>query len=227
MVAALRQARGVDAADLMPRGSVGRIADIVFPTQRLIVEVKSLTIDRRGLPKVKERLGRIMDEGIKYGGPIIFGTVHVSLDQLPPKQGSRMLREIGDRVQKEVSTANKQISATAQKLSWSDYRGAIAFVSRGDIMRRDVIGWLANDALRPGKYPSVNCVIIANTDFLSTPGGRSDSYLSFHSREGFDIDVALKKRIGAAWARLHGQSWAILSPDDFAKTQWGGTPPHA
>lgn len=211
----LRQAGAVDADSMVPKGLPGRIADVVFKAERLIVEVKSLTTDRRTSPLVQERLGGIVQQGAAFGGPVIFGTVNVRFDHLPPKTGARAIREVGDRVLKEVRAADKQIAATAEKLGWDTYRGGIAFVAPPAIMRRDVIGWLVNDALAPGKYPGLNWLVLASTPFLGTGQADCDSYLTMHGRDGYDPGLSLRRRIGSAWGKTHPGRYHEISPDEL------------
>ena len=216
MVSVLRQAGGMDANGLAPEGYSGKIADVIFKTDRLIVEVKSITADRRKSYAVQERLGAMIHDGAaKYGGPVLFGTANIRIDQLPEPLATRALREIGERVLKEVRAANKQITATAKALGWTEYWGVVAFIAPPDIMPRDMLGWLVHNAVKDGDHPAVNCLMIGSTPLRSGPNEDGDSYISFHGRDGYELGLAVRQKIGMAWAFTHGGPWRIMSAEEW------------
>ncbi|QNM83336.1 hypothetical protein H8M03_03035 [Sphingomonas sabuli] len=209
MVAALRQAGGIDADTIV--AGPGKVADVLFPNERLIVEVKSLTSNRAASSAVKQKLGQIL---IEHGKMIVFGEVSVPLDKVEPRAAGRMLREIGDRLRKEVRASAKQIEATAEALGWEDAIGVFAVVAPPSIMRRDLVRWIANDMLADDRYPIIKAMILASTPFLE--GGKAqggDSFLTFHARSGGVISDGLKRRIGRGWATLQGQPWKEIDED--------------
>lgn len=57
--------------DSLPRGYVGKRADVVFAADNLIAEVKSLASDRRQDPQVATKLGEVMARNVGRGAPII------------------------------------------------------------------------------------------------------------------------------------------------------------
>lgn len=81
-------------------------------------------------------------------GPVIFGEVTIGLHDLPGRLAERALREVGDRVRKEVSSAGKQIGATRTILDMPEAFGLLVFVSPPDRIGHQSIAWLVNDIVR-------------------------------------------------------------------------------
>lgn len=105
-------AGGVLVEAAIPPNYAGKRADILFKTDNLIAEIKSLTSDRRNDPEVMTKLGEVFVQNANLGGPIPFGDVTVRLHDLPPLLAERLLRVVGKRVGAAVASAAKQTQAT-------------------------------------------------------------------------------------------------------------------
>lgn len=122
-------AGGRHAEEALPPGYAGKRADIVFASDNLVAEVKSLTSDRRQEPQVATKLGAVMERNVAFGAPIVFGTMNVRLHDLPKPVAEQALRVVGARVRKEVTSARAQIAATRTVLAMPDAYGLVVFVS--------------------------------------------------------------------------------------------------
>lgn len=84
-------AGGVPVETVVPVDYAGKRADILFEADNLIVEIKSLTSDRRNDPQVATKLGNVFLQNTNLGGPIPFGEMKVQLHDLPPFAGGAIV----------------------------------------------------------------------------------------------------------------------------------------
>lgn len=77
MVSVLIAAGGEPIERHTQPGYKGKIADILFPADDVIVEVKSLTTDRAASDETSEAVGEMFSRHTHMGAPVIFGTVTV------------------------------------------------------------------------------------------------------------------------------------------------------
>src|SRR3546814_5410241 len=74
MVSVLTAAGGESIESHTRPGYTGKIADILFPADDVIVEVKSLTTDRAASDETSEAVGEMFLRHTHMGAPVIFGT---------------------------------------------------------------------------------------------------------------------------------------------------------
>lgn len=141
-------AGGRHAGESLSPSYVGKRADVVFVSDNLVAEVKSLTSDRRQDPQVATKLGAVMERNVALGSPIVSGSINVRLHDLPKSVAEQALRVVGARVRKEVTSARAQIAATRTALAMPDAYGLVVFVSPPERLGNQTMAWLINDALR-------------------------------------------------------------------------------
>lgn len=217
VVRVLREAGGVSAEELLAPDYRGKRADIVFQAESLIAEVKSLTSDRRQDPVVRDKLGEVLESGVKFDAPIIFGTLSIGLHDLPQTVAERALRVIGSRVRKEVSSVGGQLAATRAALNIPDAYGLIVFVSPPGRIGNSSIGWLIHDTIqRSSNPPGLDGALVIETPIAAgeacAPG---DTFSNLWSISGKAFPGALDTRIAAAWERVTRQSPQALETVQF------------
>lgn len=203
----LRTAGGSPAETAVPKGYSGKIADIVFEAEGVIVEVKSLTSDRRRDPRVSEKLGEIFVREAAHGGPVPFGTITVGLHDLPRPLAEKSLRVVGARVRREVSNAAEQIAATRAALDLPEAYGLVIFVSPPDRIGHQSVTWLVNDALvQRGSHKGLDGAMVVETALgLGQPPAGSRSFSVLYSISGKPFPDGLGEKIARAWAERTGQ----------------------
>jgi hypothetical protein len=218
------EAGGTHAENLLPSAYTGKRADVVFPSENLIVEVKSFTSDRRQDPQVASKLGEVMERNAAFGGPIVFGTVNVRLHDLPKPIAEQALRVVGARVRKEVTSARGQITATRAVLNMPEAYGLIVFVSPPERLGNQTIAWLINDALKQSAHmDGLDGAMVIETP-LGFPVGEFKSrntFSSLWSISGRAFPNGLAERIAAAWGRITPQPARYAAVEDFVAL--GGT----
>lgn len=210
MLKVLCTAGGEDVETLIPPKQGEKRADVLFRSLSIIAEIKELTTDRSKDPKVAEAINHLITiEGPKQGGPIFFGTNSVRLDQLPDRIARNSMRVLTKRIQYEVGEANKQIKQTKPALGMPEAKGLLVFIAPPMPINLGVIGWAVNDAMRGGVNSSINALILVEAS--------RKSYISFHSRDGWEVPMPLKIRIGEAWGAVTGQLVQESDEDFFTR----------
>jgi hypothetical protein len=208
------EAGGQSVEGALSVGYGGKRADIVFPDQNIIIEIKELSGDRAMSSKIQERLNRLITEdGPALGGPIIFGEATINLSQLPDVLMRRSFRLLAKRVQREVSFANRQIRETKAALTMPDAHGMLVFVTPPTKIDLHLIGWAVQDAMLGGAHSQINSLMLVEALWDSTQW--VVSCISFHSIAGRDIPEGLKNEISSALTRLLNQSSIECSEEEF------------
>lgn len=206
-IASVFEAAGGEPVDaVVPAGYTGKRADILFRTDGIIAEIKSLTSDRRNDPKVGEKLGEMLARD--PAGPVIFGEVTIGLHDLPGHLAERALREVGDRVRKEVSSAGKQIEATRTILDMPEAYGLLVFVSPPDRIGHQSIAWLVNDIVRQSADRcKLDGLLVMETALgLGDPEGiNANSFSSVWSISGRPLPEDFGNHLGKAWEQMTSQ----------------------
>lgn len=204
----LGAAGGVPVDTAIPPDYAGKRADMLFAADGIIVEIKSLTSDRRNDPEVMSKLGEVFVENANLGGPIPFGEMTVRLYDLPPLLAESLLRVIGKRVRVEVANAAKQIQATRDILKMPEAFGLVVFVSPLERIGHDSIGWLINDVVNKAEdRRGLDGALVIETSFglgVETAAA-SNSFSAFSSISGRPLPDGFAERIAAAWQRVTGQ----------------------
>lgn len=217
LVDVLREAGGEDAASCAPAGYRGKIADILFREANVVVEVKSLTTDRAASSQTSDAVGEMFAKHVHLGAPVIFGTVSVSLHDLPSPIAANTLRIGGKRVLDEAKNANRQIKATKALLDRPDALGVLALITPPFKLDRHSIVWLIGDAIRGGRCSGIDELLLIETRLGSPQGGAGNSFLSRHTREGGDraMQPDLVQAIGTAWGAVTGQPQGQADEADY------------
>ena len=203
----LCEAGGQPIAPLVDAGYTGKIADVLFAEDDVIVEVKSLTTDRAADPAVGEAVGEMFARSTHLGAPVIFGTVTIGLHDLPPKIAANTLRIVGSRVQAEAKAANKQLKASKTALGRPNALGVVALITPPFKLDRDSIAWTMGDAMREGRCSSIDVFLLVETPLAEPldPAAVGNSFLSLHSRGDRLLPMHLVEAIYQAWGRVTGQ----------------------
>jgi len=129
MCAALESIGGIPPEHIRADADGSRKCDIVFLNRNVLVEVKTLTSDRGTIQSVKEKNGRLLHKwAVRGRAPIAFGTVNIKLAELEKPVAEDILMNVGQRVRDDLTSADKQISATKRHLGLDDVHGLIIFV---------------------------------------------------------------------------------------------------
>lgn len=217
MVRVLCEAGAQPIEEVVPASYAGKIADVLFADDDVIVEVKSLTTDRAAAPSTAEAVGQMFSRSTHLGAPVIFGTVDVRLHDLDPRVAANTLRIAGRRVLDEAKAANAQIKATKAVLGRPNALGVIAIITPPFKLDRRSIAWAMGDAMRDGRCGGIGSLFLVETP-IASPSGTSrtgNSFLSFYSRPGLSMPGHLSKTICAAWGRITGQPGHRADESDF------------
>lgn len=201
-------AGGVPVETVVPVDYAGKRADIWFEADNLILEIKSLTSDRRNDPQVATKLGEVFLQNANLGGPIPFGEMKVQLHDLPPLLAERSLRVVGKRVRAEVASAAKQVQATRNVLQVPEAFGLVVFVSPPDRIGHASIAWLINDVVSKSEDRlGLDCALVIETPLgLETESSSTDSTFSaFFSISERPLPDAFAERVANAWELTTGQ----------------------
>ena len=156
---------GTPVEELLPKTKGRKRADIAFPDARVVIEIKSIINDRTIDPAVQEAMNKLLvEKGPAMGGPIIFGTVNVEIASLPEKLARNAYRLLAQRVQKEVTTANRQLRETVEDMGWMDAQGILLIIAPPMGINMHLIGWAVADALREGRNSNVQGLIMIECD---------------------------------------------------------------
>lgn len=219
LASVLRAAGGEDVETFAPAGYGGKIADIFFSAANVIVEIKSLTTDRAASPETADAVGGMFMRHVHLGAPVIFGEVRVSLHDLPKPIAANTLRIAGKRVLAEAKNANKQIKATKVLLGRPDALGVLALITPPFKLDRHSIIWLVGDAMRDDRCKSIDELLLIETPLGSPDGGRGNSFLSRHTRDGGSraMSLGLVQAIGDAWGAVTGQPNGQADEEEYER----------
>lgn len=219
MIRVLIEAGGQAAESAVPNGYKGRVADVLFAEDDVIVEVKSLTTDRANDPEVGQAVGEMFAKSTHLGAPVVFGTVAVNLHDLDPRVAANTLRIVGQRVQNATKSANNQIKKTKSALDRPNALGVVVLITPPFKLDRKSIVWTMGDVMRDGRCSGIDLVFL-----VETPGAapephahRVDSFLSMHSRADRGLPDQLVEAINQAWGRVTGQFGVRADDEDFHK----------
>jgi hypothetical protein len=219
MVQVLIEAGGRAAESAVPRGYKGRVADVLFGEDDVIVEVKSLTTDRANDPEVGQAVGEMFAKSTHLGAPVILETVAVNLHDLDPRVAANTLRIVGQRVRNATKSANDQIKKTKVALDRPNALGVLMLVTPPFKLDRKSIIWTAGDEMRDGRCSGIDLVFMVETP-LAAPEPetrRANSFLSMHPRADRGIPKHLVEAIDQAWGRVTGQFGVRADDEDFHK----------
>lgn len=219
MVRVLIDAGGGAAESAVPSGYKGRVADVLFAEDDVIVEVKSLTTDRANDPGVGQAVGEMFAKSMHLGAPVIFGTVGVNLHDLDPRVAANTLRIVGRRVQDVTKSANDQIKKTKVALDRPNAFGVVALITPPFKLDRKSIVWTMGDVMRDGRCSGIDLVFLVETP-MATPEPephRPNSFLSMHSRGERGLPIHLVEAIYQAWGCVTGQHGMRADDEDFHK----------
>ena len=107
-----------------------KIADVAFPNDQLVIEVKTLASDRNKIESVRRKARSILDKWAASGHiPPMPGDVSVDLGELPFEVADDLLRNIGNRIATELTNANRQIKQTVERLGYSQPVGLVIMIT--------------------------------------------------------------------------------------------------
>lgn len=219
MVRVLIEAGGQAVESAVPSGYRGRVADVLFAEDNVIVEVKSLTTDRANDPEVGQAVGEMFAKSTHLGAPVIFGTVAVNLHDLDPRVAANTLRIIGRRVQDVTKTANDQLKKTKLALNRPGAIGVVALITPPFKLDRKSIAWTMGDVMRDGRCSGIDLVFLVETPLAASMPETNigNSFLSMHSRADRCLPDHLVEAIDQAWGRVTGQFGVRADDEDFHK----------
>lgn len=219
MVSVLTAAGGEPIERHTGPGYTGKIADILFPADDVIVEVKSLTTDRAASDETSEAVCEMFSRHTHMGAPMIFGTVTVKLHDLPPAIAMNTLRIAGKRVLAEAKAANAQLKATKAALGRPDAMGLLALITPPFRLDRHSIVALVGDAMRDNRCRSIDQLFLVETPLAAPESYRrsGNSFMSLHSRPDGDrtLPQHLAESIGRAWGEITGQPAGRGNEEDY------------
>ncbi|GGB87937.1 hypothetical protein GCM10011494_02850 [Novosphingobium endophyticum] len=146
-------------------GHSGRVADIAFPDDQIVIEVKSITTDRGNDRAVQIRAGEILNEwAAKGAAPVLFGRKKVWLPDLQWDVARDLLKNLGNRVRREVAHANAQVRSTATALGFDQPRGLCVFVTPGNFaVGAKELREIVAHSVKPGEYRSLNAFLFVES----------------------------------------------------------------
>lgn len=219
MVRVLIEAGGQAVESVVPSGYKGRVADVLFAEDNVIVEVKSITTDRANDPQVGQAVGEMFAKSTHLGAPVIFGTVAVNLHDLDPRVAANTLRIIGRRVQDVTKTANDQLKKTKLALNRPGAIGVVALITPPFKLDRKSIAWTMGDVMRDGRCSGIDLVFLVETPVAASKPETNigNSFLSMYSRADRCLPDHLVEAINQAWGRVTGQFGVRADDEDFHK----------
>ncbi|MDC7812811.1 hypothetical protein [Sphingomonas koreensis] len=225
MVSVLTAAGGEPIENHAAPGYTGKIADILFPAENVIVEVKSLTTDRAASDETSEAVGEMFSRHTHMGAPVIFGTVTAKLHDLSPAIAMNTLRIAGKRVLAEAKAANAQLKATKAALDRPEAIGLLALITPPFRLDRHSIVALVGDSMRDNRCRSIDQLFLVETPLAAPAPYRrwGNSFMSLHSRPDGErfLPQHLAEAIGRAWSKITWQPAGQGKEEDYH--QFGAT----
>jgi hypothetical protein len=223
IVDVLCAAGGRAVEDKLPAGYVGKRADVVFSSANLIVEVKSLTNNRRLDSRVTAKLSEVMAWNARLGVTVVPGANSVRLHDLPQPVAAQLLRVVGAPVRKETISARRQIVATRAALDLPDAYGLLVFVSPPEHIGSETMAWLINDAGKhSGSLDGLDGAMTIETPLgLDARRPLGNSFSSLWSISGRTLPEGWAERFAVAWERLTSQPGRSTELEQFVAL--GGT----
>lgn len=220
MIAVLGASGGIPIETLVPKGQPGRIADMLFPDDNVIAEVKSLENDRAADPAILAAVADYFARNEHRGAPKIRETTVIRMHDLEPEIGIGTMRILAQRPIDVTKTANKQIKATKTALGRPDALGMLVIITPPFALDRNSIIWGVRDATRNDHCRSIDLLFLVETPLGREvdPGPAPPSFLSFHPRsEGQLVPERLEARLHQGWQTVTGQPGRLVDVDDFPK----------
>lgn len=116
--------------ELLLHSSGERMADSVFLTHELIVEVKSLTTDRKNEDESRRKYTKIINKWAERGVTERRDKAwRAKLGDFPKPVQHELLNYMGNRVRKVLASSNRQISATSRRLGLPTPIGLVILVT--------------------------------------------------------------------------------------------------
>lgn len=171
----------------------------MFIAERVVVEVKSITVDRNKVDEIRKKSGQLWSEAMKHDAPIPFGTVSLPFDGMGRALAEALLMHLGNRVRKELRSANKQIRETVAALGLDNAMGIVLMAVPAHFsLHAGFVATVAGRVLAPGKYSSIHGLIVCGVPIdghtISNP-----LTFAFHPRSVSHSFADLPGRIGQAW----------------------------
>jgi len=123
---------GARVSGMISQNNPGMNADYFFAEDRVIAELKCLQTESFG-PQYKNKMKALTDSWVKKRQLVVFGTVNLSLRDLPPTCREEWLRVIEGPLENNIiGKANKQIKSTKSLLNAPDAMGLLLLASDGN-----------------------------------------------------------------------------------------------
>lgn len=151
------------------------VADAVFPEDEIVVEVKSITKDRKDETETRKQLTKIVNKWAERGvGDRLVAPWTAQLGDFPPQVRNEIFSYLGRRIAKSLEKADDQIAATMNDLWYENATGLVVVVSpRRFGLDFETVTAVCHRELKKGKLPSINAVIVLDAPTLGDvdPGG--------------------------------------------------------
>ncbi len=135
-------------------------ADLVFPSDNLILEIKCLIEDPQASPDFEEKLSTLYRKWASEGRvPILYGTATISTHDLPIECARELLLRLNGSVREHVVKANAQIKKTKAALGMQNACGALVLCNSGNRTTRPDVLLHGLDRILGNKFSAINWVI--------------------------------------------------------------------
>lgn len=226
-VAAMAPVGGVPARQLRTGlDQFGSNADLVFPADNLIAEVKTLmenTADKPNFtPKVSEMYHRWLSEGRRV--PVGYGAFKLTTSNLPAECVRELCNYATRAINKLVQQANNQIKQLKTVLGMPDANGLLVLCNTGNpYLNPDLIGWALNRALQD-QNRSIQWVIYMTYGLpVYAPNSRQplEVFTSMYRKGVEPMPSDLQTRIREAWMARVSEG-RVVSVVEASADMFGG-----
>jgi hypothetical protein len=193
-------------------------ADYVFPSENILVELKSLEKDFLNDRTVYEKMhilyNRWVDEGKDV--PIVYGEDILRTDQIPAEYARELIGIFKDRLESSVlRKANRQIRETKENLDYPDALGLLLLSNEGNFaFDGEMVAHVLMHSLG-SKFSSIEHVILfsANLRVVASATLPSASpFISIHFPNRRQPTDEFLHKLGSSWYEVLGAATGKTFP---------------
>lgn len=169
-------------------------ADIIFQSEDVIAEIKTVTNDRLSDPDVFETLNELIAvKGPAMGGPIVFGTCSIDLDKLPDRLARRAFRLLAKTLQRQVASANRQFRETKEDGNREDAHCLLVVGLPPMKFDLEIVRWAVADAIRGGENSHIDSLMVVECE--SPDDVTRNLFVSHYTIRGKTLSNVMKESI--------------------------------
>lgn len=220
-MSAMRSIGGRRPVEIAPHCQETDNADLVFDSENVVVEIKTLLEDPRERQGAGKKLGEMYNKWVDDGKvPNQLGVIKISTADLPQDCAREFMFYITRRIKSVVRKGNKQIRVLKSNLNMPDAKGLLVLCNSGNaFLRPDVVFWGLHHALGQ-RHSSIDWVIYMTCGLpVQLPGlPEPVDLFTQPTRQGYEaMPSELFSRIKDAWM-------SYVAGDGYTRAYIGNDP---